>query len=1581
MVDTTDPLNIPMPGALPREVKPIRERGAKTNALDGILTPTPVPVAPGKTLEQQLVDNNTAAAETQARNDSTSFFDVMKAKFMTETALGTGMRRRVIEDYARSEPADPTFKVSPEELGGFTERDQEWLAGAQSRKDFEMRKWDLQDWNEQQEVSNRKGAVVGFMGSMMAGLPEGVVSGVAAARLVAGLGVGATMFARQGRTGAAMLSNVAENVGGNLAMVGIQSAYDTHISSTDVAFGVGFGVLSSLLSIPNIKGDVAAASTIKHVEDMQTRAATEHMETLTKAQENLGGTGTPEQIKAEATRLEAEQVKQILQPGELPPSRQIMPIDAVETRVDVPEPAEPKAPAQEGPAEAPAAPVAAPEPAAPTFTLPKELAGAKPRWKTADIKFANDVDKALFIVSQSTKSKADAQYREWLKTQGLSDADILKGGKIIRENLKAAEKAHIDEFGQLDTQVSANQAWTVKPFKTWNELGGQMVEHGADINEVRSRMGNPYLDPGIDAERIALGNLPEWGKVISRVTGGEHINANDLLSAASESADRVILSASAAASGKLPHLQKGLSALMHLLPEGHKVVITAGAVGKENGLEMSFGKVHLIAINTSLDRSGMDMMRTAVHELGHAISNSQLRNVPPELLDKLEKSYVKFLQQATSPVNNPIALQTRFSPTASSAKNVSLQTTTYGLSRQELHAEQFVKWVEKNNKEGNTKFFQLPARLVEVWNQMVDRLLALFTTAKAKRLLDPEESFAEFFEKAATGNLNKSLHAGGTKGQLAPAEFDLQSDARSIANDPTAITHGIHLLPLGTKTELAEAKAMLHLYKRADEMAAATKPDEVRLSKLMDTAVFSGGQATANVMARSNNTLVRWIASELLESPGGAQGRRDTASMARHINERAYLGNTLNEVQNAYTQFRKGQGVNAIEDLTGGQTWARFNKMVAAEMESRKAGAVPVQSPAEVKAAADSLEKAYERMRTAQVNAKTVGWASLPETSTGYMPHRMSAEKVINLSMAQKEGLHAALTDQFISIEGWDATFSDALASKYIAQIERRALGGFDAPVGIHQTGAADVVEEALKSMGMAKDQVKATMQKLMASGPGYTKRRIRLDLNQQHTLSDGSTFRLLDIFDTDQFSLLRSQAGRVSGEVALSRHGVFGKAHLNLIREAMTVGDVTNRATARELKAFDQVAAEFLNEPFGSQNKWVDRIMQYNSLARLGGMGFTQAAESINGMVSVGVAKAFASIGSMGRMRKEILALARGEKVDNPLLSSIEKFGGAEFGTDAYKIVFPFDNGSLQHQTYGADTVTMADRLLRGGAHMQGKMSMWRAFHSTQQRGFAEQIVRKSMEFIRDGKNDVTLRDMGISDELAAKIRQELGTITTFQGNRVESVDITKMVDTQAANEYVQAIHRGVSQIIQETFIGEKGAWAHEPIARLCTQFRTFSLTSVEKQWARQRGNIGTAKSLGVIMGAMAIAAPLYIARSYVSSIGRPDQEAYLEQRLSYYRIARATMNYVAATGLAGDLMDASEALVGKDFPDSQGRGGAGSKSFVGNMIAPAVGTVDDAWKAIQNTKEGTSFKELSGVLPGSRIPYLLPAFNALGN
>ena len=87
--------------------------------------------------------------------------------------------------------------------------------------------------------------------------------------------------------------------------------------------------------------------------------------------------------------------------------------------------------------------------------LPRDLAGAKPRYnrgtKTYTPKFESDVDKALYIVAQKVKSKRDDDYMAYLRTvfPEASDDAIRESGKTVRTQIGEIAKSATDE-GTLD---------------------------------------------------------------------------------------------------------------------------------------------------------------------------------------------------------------------------------------------------------------------------------------------------------------------------------------------------------------------------------------------------------------------------------------------------------------------------------------------------------------------------------------------------------------------------------------------------------------------------------------------------------------------------------------------------------------------------------------------------------------------------------------------------------------------------------------------------------------------------------------------------------------------------------------------------------------------------------------------------------------------------------------------------------------------------------------------------------------------------------------------------------------------------
>jgi hypothetical protein len=116
------------------------------------------------------------------------------------------------------------------------------------------------------------------------------------------------------------------------------------------------------------------------------------------------------------------------------------------------EPVEPKEPTVAKPNEPylKGDPLEGPHTDLPIFSLPKTLAGAKPKFnlgKTGSYMpvFINDVDKALYIVAQPQKSSKDAEYRDFLKSVGFTDQMIDSTSKSVRTYVKDLAKMNYGE--------------------------------------------------------------------------------------------------------------------------------------------------------------------------------------------------------------------------------------------------------------------------------------------------------------------------------------------------------------------------------------------------------------------------------------------------------------------------------------------------------------------------------------------------------------------------------------------------------------------------------------------------------------------------------------------------------------------------------------------------------------------------------------------------------------------------------------------------------------------------------------------------------------------------------------------------------------------------------------------------------------------------------------------------------------------------------------------------------------------------------------------------------------------------------
>lgn len=761
-----------------------------------------------------------------------------------------------------------------------------------------------------------------------------------------------------------------------------------------------------------------------------------------------------------------------------------------------------------------------------------------------------------------------------------------------------------------------------------------------------------------------------------------------------------------------------------------------------------------------------------------------------------------------------------------------------------------------------------------------------------------------------------------------------------------------------TVEDSANRMMMGEVAARAEAWSAANPVNAERIDSIM--AKMPWAASTGLILARSPNPVARMIAGTLLESTTGAFGRRRTAAISKTMRERVYL-NDLVDYETSYKQWRNKNGGSAYRDVLGSDTRSNFDRAVAMERENRRLGGVRSDDPA-IRSASDALDSGYNRMRVDQQTTGTVGSARLGDTSIGYVHRAISQSWVMRATNTELKALSNKLAEQLEV--GWaDAKFAQQIAARYIERARTGAYGGTSVPANLASPEAASALRDTLRSMSIAEVDIEKAMGRFSRGGASHTKKRLELDLSERVSTDDGRSFAMMDAFEFDQASLYLQYARRVSGDVALTQYGVQGDAGMKMLRKTLEYGPDGKRATADEMRAFDQIAAEFFGKPMdgASGNKHLGNLRMLTASSRLGGMAFTQFAEMANSVALLGVTGAIKHVGSMPGL---IADVAKGRK--SPLLESIEQIGGP-LGQD-HRVVFPYQEPN-DIKVYGRDSLNAFDRIVRAGSNALPWLSGWHMVHAAQVRGMSEQIVHKSMRYINQGEQNAALESMGIGAELAERLRKDMPQIAQFDADgKLVALDLTRGTDHAAIGEFVQAIHRGGKQIIQGTYIGETGAWAHNDLLRMLVQFRSFSITSMEKQWKRQSVDVGTAKAFGLLAGQMAFALPIHLSRVAINATGRDNKEEYLESQLHPAMLARAVLNYTSISGLAGDVLDAGASFTGYEASGVR----SGSSSALGNI--PSLGYLESGAKVFKQRDA----REAIRMLPGGNLPFLTPIVNA---
>ena len=401
------------------------------------------------------------------------------------------------------------------------------------------------------------------------------------------------------------------------------------------------------------------------------------------------------------------------------------------------------------------------------FVLPKELAGAKPRYGYRDlnfeVSFSNDFDRAAYTLAGDVKgtSKRAAKYRQAFKEAGYDIREVTAHGQKVKAALKERAQAW-----KPDPENRSIQALEL-PAQAFEGGNVRITDSLADIADEKA-----LLDAWQPVERFPLDDQKklrdylqvQLGEIIARITGEEapevrFVNAREARTIA---------------------------------PPEH------GGDGKAKGERRGFYNpmADLIQINGMLGRAPAELIETTYHESFHRLQYTLMNKKEMEAFDSVfGRLRVDLLSDIRGAQGKAIIEKQAYAFQAYAAyRSQGLDASTVQF-REQLIAAMDTHVPRKDNKSWAGTFRGEAALLIfQAFNKVLDLLEAVNNAVRGRGFTTVQD----FYEKAYSGELAKSRALDFakefiTKDQMARIQTidRWKKNPRAAAGDITAMVQDL----------------------------------------------------------------------------------------------------------------------------------------------------------------------------------------------------------------------------------------------------------------------------------------------------------------------------------------------------------------------------------------------------------------------------------------------------------------------------------------------------------------------------------------------------------------------------------------------------------------------------------------------------------------------------------------------------------------------------------------------------------------------------------------------------------------------
>lgn len=792
--------------------------------------------------------------------------------------------------------------------------------------------------------------------------------------------------------------------------------------------------------------------------------------------------------------------------------------------------------------------------------------------------------------------------------------------------------------------------------------------------------------------------------------------------------------------------------------------------------------------------------------------------------------------------------------------------------------------------------------------------------------------------------------------------------------------------------------------------------------------------STYSRLARSESKLIRGIGHMLLADPqAAARGHIAASYRVANYHDRLMAAEGGREAQ-ARDMWAKEQSISPIRMHMGEESVVKdFDNAVVLQIRGIDQGSDAIRQAAEARR--DVLDVALKMRKEAgergfeEVESNAAYWSFVPDFSKMQEAvSRYEVEEVLDtLTGAYMNGRFKLRerTARLVARATYHRTMRRGLTSEQASKVQLSK-----ADIG---TIRADMEE-----LGVSTRQIDDFLEEMESTELETSiSNRAKLSLGASQTYVSRSGLRMVDLLDTS-IDVTTRYAQEAAAGAALARTGFKSRAQAEravdeseiiaknaLYEEARAKGVSVRveKSTRINDKGRTESYEKYIVTRDGKQKtlskkefKKVPGIKEIRERADRIGEDAQQIRDSLKLMngesldVDIGkglkasrqarkvtniVALQWNGFASMGEASNQLVNMGVFTTLRNTRARDFLSFGKIRKSEDLqgmYKLVGAYGQfgSSVKDNNYTLQTMDeynqgRVERIFNNGAGwVSNKTQLMSGFRSVQHG--LENVLLRSMQDrlvrIADGKLKPKQRDFD-EMERAGLSRDDIDAVLKHIKDNPEYADVDgervrifsgEGMDPALRDNLGVAMTVMLSRNMQRSFVGETPIWMSKELGKLATQFRSFSIVSIEKQLAAGLRGDKIGMFLKTMFGLM-IGTGAYTSRAWIRAQNDEDPEEKWEMYTDPHMMSTGVINMTPHLGLIGMGVELSyvSGLVDSEGESIASRSGQRPLSVEG--MIPAVGVGLDAINAGRGMLRGAgamdsevfmeNFKEAIGMAP----------------